>query len=135
MRRSARGSDGTCGRLRLAIAVGGTSVCGTFARTEGAGVHLPAAFTRHDGSVVAQQQGTSEITWFQPLLNRLDLTGRILTADAPHTTSTHARYLTSAGADHVLVVKRNHHRLHAIARHGLAERHASHQHRHRARPP
>lgn len=105
--------------LRPAIAVDGKSVCGTFARTGGAGVHLLAAFTHHDGSVVAQQQvkqGTSEIAWFQPLLNSLDLTGRVLTADALHTTAAHARYLTSAGADYVLIVKRNHHRLHTLLR-------------------
>ena len=50
------------------------------------------------------------------MLNQLDLTGRALTADALHTTATHARYLTSAEADHVLIIKRNHHRLHALPR-------------------
>ena len=103
-------------RLRPAIALDGKSLCGTFARTGGAGVHLLAALTHNDGRVLAQQQvdpGTSEIAWVTPLLDGLDLTGWVVTADALHTTRANARYLTGAGADYVFTVKANQHRLHA----------------------
>jgi predicted transposase YbfD/YdcC len=102
--------------LRPAIAVDGKSLCGTFARTGGAGVHLPAALTHNDGRVVAQQQvkkGTSEIAWFTPLLDGLDLTGWVVTADALHTTRANARHLIGAGADYLFTVKANQHHLHA----------------------
>ena len=103
------------GGLRPAIALDGKSLCGTFARTGGAGVHLLAALTHNDGQVVAQQQvdqGTSEIAWFAPLLDGLDLTGWVVSADALHTTRANARYLIGAGADYVFTVKANQHRLH-----------------------
>lgn len=99
-----------------AIAVDGKSVRGTFARTGGAGVHLLAALSHTQGIVVGQQQvvtGTSEIAWFQPLLDQVELAGTVVTADALHTTRGQARYLHQRGADYVLVVKENLHRLHA----------------------
>jgi predicted transposase YbfD/YdcC len=65
--------------------------------------------------VLAQQQvtaGTSEITWMQPLLEHLDLTDVVVTADVLHTTRGLARYLTQRHAHYVLTVKENQHRLH-----------------------
>ncbi|WP_238594867.1 ISAs1 family transposase, partial [Amycolatopsis mediterranei] len=100
-----------------AIAVDGKPLRGTFARTGGAGVHLLAAITHNTATVLGQRQvpaGNSEITWFQPLLDTIDLTGRVVTADALHTTAEHARYLHSRGADHVFTVKENQHRLHGL---------------------
>ncbi|MFG1641322.1 ISAs1 family transposase [Amycolatopsis sp. NPDC049252] len=100
-----------------AIAVDGTSPRGTFARTGGTGVHLLAAITYDTATVLGQRQvpaGSSEITWFQPLLDTIDLTGRVVTADAPHTTADHARYLHQRGADYVFTVKENQHRLHGL---------------------
>ncbi|WP_315863308.1 ISAs1 family transposase [Amycolatopsis sp. FBCC-B4732] len=102
-----------------AIAVDGKSLRGTFARTGGAGVHLLSALTHQNGTVLAQQQvtpGTSEITWMQPLLDTLDLTGVVVTADALHTTRSLARYLDQRGADYVFTVKANQHRLHTRLR-------------------
>jgi predicted transposase YbfD/YdcC len=97
------------------IAVDGKSLRGTFARTGGAGVHLLAALSHQAGTVLAQQlvvQGTSEIAWFAPLLDRIDLAGAIVTADALHTTRGHAHYLHQRAADYVFTVKENQHRLH-----------------------
>ena len=88
-----------------AVAVDGKSLRGTFPRTGGAGVHLLAAIshttgdTRSDGIVLGQRQvaqKTSEIAWFAPMLDQLDLTDTVVTADALHTTRDHARYLHSA---------------------------------------
>jgi predicted transposase YbfD/YdcC len=101
----------------VAIAVDGKSLRGTFARTGGAGVHLLAAITHDTATVLGQRQvpvGSSEITWFQPLLDTIDLTGKVVTADALHTTAEHARYLHQRGADYVFTVKENQHRLHAL---------------------
>ena len=100
-----------------AIAVDGKSLRGTFARTGGAGVHLLAAITHETPIVLGQRQvpaGSSEITWFQPLLDGVDLAGRVITADALHTTADHARYLHQRGADYVFTVKENQHRLHDL---------------------
>ncbi|MGK3207748.1 ISAs1 family transposase [Amycolatopsis sp. MEPSY49] len=98
------------------VAVDGKSLRGTFARTGGAGAHLLSALTHRDGTVLAQRQvtaGTSEISWIQPLLATLDLTGVVVTADALHTTRGLARYLARREAHYVFTVKANQHRLHA----------------------
>jgi predicted transposase YbfD/YdcC len=99
----------------LVIAVDGKSVRGTFARTGGAGVHLLSALAHQQGTVLGQQrvdEGTSEIAWLQPLLDTIDLTGAIVTADALHTTRDHARYLHQRDACYLFTVKENQHRLH-----------------------
>jgi predicted transposase YbfD/YdcC len=59
---------------------------------------------------------TNEITGFQPLLEGLDLAGRVLTADALHTQRAHANWLvTVKRAACILIVKANqpivHHQL------------------------
>jgi predicted transposase YbfD/YdcC len=63
------------------------------------------------GVVVAQRQvdaKTSEISGFAPLLDRVDLAGRVVTADALHTQGAHARYLVERRqAAYLLVVKGN----------------------------
>jgi predicted transposase YbfD/YdcC len=103
-----------------AIAVDGKALRGTFPRTGGAGVHLLAAIShttgqaRTDGIVLGQRQveaKTSEIAWFAPLLDQIDLTNTVVTADALHTTRDHARYLAEHGAHYVFTVKENQHRL------------------------
>lgn len=106
-----------------AIAVDGKSLRGTFARTGGMGVHLLAAIThttgedRNDGVVLAQRQverKTSEITWFAPMLDEIDLTNTVVTADALHTTREQARYLVENGGHYVFIVKENQHRLYGL---------------------
>jgi predicted transposase YbfD/YdcC len=48
---------------------------------------------------------TNEITQFQPLLERLDLAGRVVTADALHTQHTHADWLVGVKhAAYLLIV-------------------------------
>jgi len=103
-----------------AIAVDGKSMRGTFSRTGGAGVHLLAALShttgddRTEGIVLAQrqvEQKTSEIAWFAPMLDQIDLTNTVVTADALHTTRDHARYLVERGGHYVFTVKENQHRL------------------------
>ena len=51
---------------------------------------------------------TNEITRFRPLLERLDLAGQVVTADALHTQREHAEWLvTHKHAADLLVVKHN----------------------------
>lgn len=106
-----------------AVAVDGKSLRGTFTRAGGAGVHLLAAIShttgedRTDGIVLGQrqvEQKTSEIAWFAPMLDEIDLTGVVVTADALHTTRDHARYLVERGGHYVFTVKENQHRLHGL---------------------
>jgi hypothetical protein len=102
-----------------AVAVDGKSLRGTFGRTGGAGVHLLAALSHDQGTVLGQRlvpTGTSEITAFGPLLDAIDLTtdlnGLVITADALHTTRAHAHFLVERGADYVFTVKANQSGLH-----------------------
>jgi predicted transposase YbfD/YdcC len=106
-----------------AVAIDGKSLAGTFARTGGMGVHLLAAIThttgedRSDGVVLAQrqvEQKTSEIAWFAPMLDEIDLTNTVVTADALHTTREHARYLIENHGHYVFTVKQNQHRLYRL---------------------
>lgn len=101
----------------------GKSLCGTFARTGGAGVHLLAAIShttgddRTEGIVLAQrhvEQKTSEIAWFAPMLDEIDLAGKVVTADALHTTRDDATYLVERGGHYVFTVKENQHRLYGL---------------------
>ncbi|MEC3979665.1 ISAs1 family transposase [Amycolatopsis sp. H20-H5] len=93
------------------IAVDGKTLRGTCDETGQGGVHLLAAMTHDSGIVVSQREvgeKTNEITCFQPLLDTVDLTGAVVTADAMHTQRAHASYLvTEHGADYVLIVKAN----------------------------
>jgi len=50
---------------------------------------------------------TNEISAFGPLLDRIDITGAIVTADALHTQRAHVTYLTGRGAHYLLTVKAN----------------------------
>jgi hypothetical protein len=73
-------------------------------------VHLFAALTHDSGTIVAQRQvpaGTNETTQLAPLLEPVDLAGRIITADALHTTQAEAAWLVDHHADYVLTVKGN----------------------------
>jgi predicted transposase YbfD/YdcC len=125
-------SDSDVSAPLVAVAVDGKTLRGTVPRTGGAGVHLLAALTHHTGTVVAQRLvpiGTSEIAWFTPLLDTLDLTGVVLTADALHTVRDHATYLTGRGGHYVFTVKKNQHRLHArltALRWTKTDRHTTH---------
>ena len=93
-----------------ALAVDGKTLRG--AKDEaGKQVHLLSALSHNEGIVVSQKSvdtKTNEITVFQPLLNDLDLKGKVVTADAMQTHVKHAKYLVEEkGADYLFVVKGN----------------------------
>ena len=56
---------------------------------------------------------TNEIPMFSTLLDRVDVTGAVITADALHAQRDHATYLAGRSAHYLLIVKRNQPGLHA----------------------
>ena len=93
-----------------AVAVDGKTLKG--ARQEnGRKVHLLSAFLHQQGIVLNQCQvesKTNEITTVRPLLDPLDLEGRVVTADAMHAQKDTASYLVEEKhADFVFTVKDN----------------------------
>ena len=85
------------------------------AGADGRQVHLLGALDHTTGVVLGQRvvEGkTNEINAFAPLLDRIDLTDVLVTADALHTQHRHAEYLTARGAHYLLTVKRNQPTLH-----------------------
>jgi predicted transposase YbfD/YdcC len=105
---------------RRAVAVDGKTARGS--RTSDApGAHLFAAFDHASGIVLGQTQVAdpdkvgkgSEIAAFAPLLDRLELTDVVVTADALHTQNAHAIYLHERGGHYVFVVKGNRPKLRA----------------------
>lgn len=98
-----------------AVSVDGKTLRGS-RRPDGTVTHLLAA-ALHDGrAVVVQRQvdaKSNEIPAFVPLLAGLDLTGKVVTADALHTQREHARRLVrDHKAHYLLVVKGNQKGLH-----------------------
>ena len=79
-------------------------------------MHLLAEMDHTTGAVLAQahvEATTNEIARFRPLLQRLDLTDTVVTADALHTQREHADWLVTAKhADYILLVKANQPALH-----------------------
>ena len=78
---------------------------------DGSQVHLLSAFVHHEGITIAQRQiesKTNEITAAQPLLEPLNLRGKVVTADAMHSEKGFARFLVKdKQADYCLTVKDN----------------------------
>jgi predicted transposase YbfD/YdcC len=77
---------------------------------EGVDVQLFAAM-RHDTAVVIAQvqvpADTTEVTQIRALLDPIDITGMVITADAAHPRRDTADYLHARGADYVFTVKAN----------------------------
>jgi predicted transposase YbfD/YdcC len=100
---------------RRAVAVDGKTLRGSghHGRPQ---VHLLAAMDHATGAVLGQTEvdhTTNEIARFRPLLDRLDLSATVITADALHTQREHAEWLvTHKHADYLLVVKHNQPTLH-----------------------
>jgi hypothetical protein len=72
--------------------------------------HLLAAFDHDRGAVLGQVEvgaKTNEIPMFSTLLDRIGITGAVITADALHAQRDHAADLAGRGAHHLLIVKRN----------------------------
>jgi predicted transposase YbfD/YdcC len=94
---------------REVLAVDGKRVRGA-RNADGDAPHLLAAATHRQGLVLAQVDvghKTNEIPMFAPLLDPLDITGMLITADCLHTQRNHARYLHERDADFAFCVKNN----------------------------
>lgn len=90
-----------------AVAVDGKTARGGW--TDDGEVQLFAAM-RHDGVIFAQvrvPEHTTEVTQLAALLDQVDLTGLVVTADAAHSHPGFGRYLTGRGGDFVVTVKGN----------------------------
>ena len=100
---------------RRAVAVDGKTLRGS-GHHPSPQVHLLAAVDHTTGAVLAQADvdaTTNEITRFQPLLDGVDLTGAVVTADALHTQHAHADWLVGVKrAASLLIVKANQPSLH-----------------------
>jgi predicted transposase YbfD/YdcC len=98
-----------------AVAVDGKTLRGT-GHHGAAQVHLLAVMDHTSRGVLGQagvDGKTNEITRFRPLLDGLDLAGRVVTADALHTQREHADWLVGVKhAAYVLIVKDNQPALH-----------------------
>jgi hypothetical protein len=97
-----------------AIAVDGKTLKGA-KKADGKKVHLMSAILHESGVVVAQKsvnEKSNEITCFQPLLDNVDISGKVVTADAMHTQVAHANYLKEKGADYFFTAKGNQPSLH-----------------------
>ena len=102
-------------KRRRVIAVDGKTLRGSGHGQEN-GRHLLAAFDHAHGVVLGQVEvgaKTNEIPLFSTLLDRIDITGAVITADALHAQRDHATYLARRGAQYLLIVKRNQPSLHA----------------------
>jgi predicted transposase YbfD/YdcC len=106
----AAGRTEPTGTRRRLVAVDGKRVRGSGNGTVEAR-HLLAAIDHAHAVVLAQREvgcKTKEITEFAPLLDGVDLTNAVVTADALHTQKAHADYLVLArGAHYLLTVKGN----------------------------
>jgi predicted transposase YbfD/YdcC len=101
--------------VRRRVAVDGKTLRGSAADGK-PGRHLLAALDHASGVVLGQvdvESKTNEIPMFSTLLDRMELTGAIVTADAMHAQRAHAEYLVgSRGAHYILTVKCNQPNLH-----------------------
>ena len=100
----------TTGADLVGVAVDGKAVRGA-RRDDGTQVQLLAALRHDTGMVIGQanveNDKTNEIVAFPPLIEPLDLTGRVVTADAMHTQKNAARLIAGKGGHFVFGVKQN----------------------------
>src|SRR5580704_7292473 len=93
---------------RRMVAVDGKTLRGS-GLAGGPGRHLLAALDHAHGVVLGQvdvEAKTNEIPMFATLLDRIDLAGAVVTADAMHAQRAHAKYLvTRRGAHYVITVE------------------------------
>lgn len=91
-----------------AVALDGKTCRGARTR-DGTQVHLFSMVEHTAGIPLGQVEttGTSEIACFRTLLDRLDLTGLVVTADALHTQTGHAHYLHRHHGHYLFIVKGN----------------------------
>lgn len=102
-----------------AIAVDGKALRGSKG-TDGKPVHLVAALLQKERIVIGQQEvdkKSNEITAFCPLLEPLEIEGKVVTADALHTQVENARFVVEEKkADYLLPVKQNQRNLYEAIR-------------------
>ena len=97
---------------RAAFAVDGKCLRGAV-RPDGSRVFVLTAVRHHDGLTVALREigaKTNEIPEFIPLLDTIgdqDLTGSVVTVDALHAQTSHARYLVEERKAHYLLSVKN----------------------------
>ncbi len=93
-----------------AIGIDGKTVRGA-CHPDGTRVHLLSAFLHQEGLTIAQREvpsKTNEIPEAKPLLDALDMEGKVVTADALHTQKELARFLVEEKhADYCFSVKDN----------------------------
>lgn len=81
----------------------------------GKAVHLVSALMYHERMVIGQRQvdkKSNEINAFKPLLEPLDLSGKIVTADAIQTQVKNAQFVVEdKGANYIFPVKQNQEKL------------------------
>ncbi|MFF9061134.1 ISAs1 family transposase [Streptomyces sp. NPDC014882] len=102
---------------RKVIAVDGKTLRGS--RTAERTATALIAAMAHSGQVLTQRQidaKSNEIPAFAPLLDGINLTGAVITADVLHTQHDHATYLHERGAHYLAMIKRNHPALHEKVR-------------------
>ena len=93
---------------RRVIAVDGKTMRG--ARTTAGAPHLVAAFDQTAGAILGQlavPSKSNEIPALRDLLNSMDITDAVVSADAMHCQRETASHITSRGAHYVLTVKAN----------------------------
>lgn len=96
------------GAQRL-IAIDGKTLRGSATAGE-PGRHLLAALDHRSGVILGQLNvaaKTNEIPMFTTLVDRIEVTGAVVTADAMHAQRGHADYLHDRGAHYILTVKDN----------------------------
>jgi predicted transposase YbfD/YdcC len=103
----------TAGHLdeaQVSIALDGKAVRGSL-REDGRALHLFSAMVHGAGIVIGQEevdQKSNEITALRPLLEPIDITGAVVTADAMHCQRDHARYIVEdKKGDYLLQLKDN----------------------------
>jgi len=104
------GRSANAGADLVGIAVDGKAVRGA-RRADGTQVQLLAALRHDTGMVIGQSNvendKTNEILAFAPLVGPLDLSGRVVTADAMHTQRKGARLVVAKGGHYIFGVKQN----------------------------
>jgi predicted transposase YbfD/YdcC len=102
-------------KQRRVMAVDGKTIRGSASGGD-PGDHLLAALDHAHGAVLGQVEvgaKTNEIPMFAILLDRIGITGAVITADAMHAQRGHATCLAERDAHYLFTVKRNQPGLHA----------------------
>jgi predicted transposase YbfD/YdcC len=98
------------------IAIDGQCLRRSYDKSDGkSAIHMVSAWAQGDRLVLGQvkvNEKSNEITALPKLLDRIDIAGGIVTADAMHTQIKSASLIVNKGADYVLALKGNQSTLH-----------------------